>query len=158
MKSFKNMLCCDGPYNGEYVNPAYPYEGSQFTDHPDGYYECVKWPFTEELVAYWRSEMPVIENEVIGGTGGFSYGRKPFAKTTSQDCDRENGYVWDEIDAANERIRKLRNEACYWLDLRDAIEAYGVETAGELPEIIYKRHRAKLGRSFVVMNQGDTRG
>lgn len=99
--------------------------------------------------------MPVINDEstrvFTGSTGGIvAFGKKDFGTTTPKDCDRGNALAWDEIDAARKRIQKLREEALDWLNLRDAIEVFGVETAGELPESTYQRHKKILDRPLIV--------
>lgn len=59
MKEPRNVLCCDGPYNDQYVDlPGRPYPGYKASClyHDGGHYECVEWPETKEIVAYWRPD------------------------------------------------------------------------------------------------------
>lgn len=53
-----NVLCCDGPLNGERIEIAFPSVGYKFSaafHWDEGHYELVKWPDTDEIVAYWRA-------------------------------------------------------------------------------------------------------
>jgi hypothetical protein len=54
-----SVLCCDGPYNGDYVEIADPQVGYTFMASfhwGEGHYEVVEWPVTDEIVAYWRDD------------------------------------------------------------------------------------------------------